>query len=641
MAGASISSIGLTGLLSYQQAIATTGHNISNSGTEGYSRQRVEFSSNDAEFNGLGFSGRGVQVADISRVFDSFTVQQIRSYTSSSEQFAFYSRLAQQVDPILSDSENNINAHLQRFFDSLSALAAEPASIPLRNQVMSEGRALTERFNDVTQRLNDIRSDLNQQTESLVRDINGITKQISDANLSVVEGISIGGNREPNDIIDQRDRLLKDLSSLVDIQVVELDDGMVNVFLSNGSPLVVAGENKSLGTELSALDTRNLDVVLTNLGGNTVITERINGGQLGGLLRFREEVLDTAAHQVGLIAQGVAQTFNATHRFGMDVNGSLGTDLFVAPSVEVIAASDNTGGLGASASISDVSQLIASSYQLFYDGTDFQITRLSDGTTTNLGAGPAPFNVTVDGLDISITASTPVQAGDRMTLSATRNAGAEIALAFSNSARLATAAPTRTQAVTSNVGEAVISASEIIDPTDANLLDTMRIQFNDPATTYDLIDVGTGTTVAAGVAYVDGQDITVNGSRFQISGQPVAGDQFLLEPNLTSVGDGRNALRLFDIKNQTPMLNGTTSLQQAYTIGVSDVGIQARQAAIGEAAQTALLDQAVRTRESLSGVNLDEEAANLLRYQQLYSAMAQVISVADSLFNTVLGIVNS
>lgn len=638
MAGPNIFGIGTSALSTFQRAIATTGHNIANVNTEGFSRQRVDLTQRTPQFSGAGWIGSGSEVVTTERVFSDFLTREIRSGTTNFNQLETFYKYASQLDRLLADQDSGLQPAFDGFFNSMQELADYPSSLAVRQTVLSEAEALASRFNSLNQQLDSIRQASDLQIRGTVGEINGLADSIAAINQRIVT--IQGSGHEPNDLLDQRDELLRELSERVSVTSLEQTDGSVNVFIGNGLNLVVGNQTNALSAIPSNFDSTRLDIAI-DLGGTTVpITAQIAGGVLGGLHQFQNGVLDQAYNELGLIAIGLADTFNDQHQLGQDLLGNLGGLFFndVATTSPVTYASTTNTGTGViDADITDVNALTASDYEVSFDGAVYTLTRLSDNTT--VASNAALGALTGDGLSFSLT-SGAINANDSFLIRPTRNGARDLAVAIATTNEIAAAAPIRTNSALANTGSAVISAGVVNTPPppNANLQQPVTITFNNPPTTFDVAGVGTGNP--AGVAYTSGGSITYNGWTIEISGTPAAGDVFTIESNVGGVGDNRNALLLAGLQTQNTLRNSSASFQSSYGAFVADIGVQTHQADISQQAQKSLLDQTTAERNSVSGVNLDEEAANLLRYQQAYQAAAQVISTAGTLFDTLLGAVS-
>jgi flagellar hook-associated protein 1 FlgK len=622
MAGADILGIGTSGLLAYQRAIATTGHNISNAATEGYSRQRTEFSTQTPQYAGFGYLGAGVKVAGVERVYNEFLNGQVQASTTDFGRLDGYYNLALRLDTMLSDNASSLSTAIQEFFNAVHDVAGEPASMTARETLQSEALTLSERFGSLDRRLQEMRQDINSELDAAVSDINDLAKSIARLNQDIAAKQASG--LQPNDLLDQRDQLLTRLSGLVGTTSVTQQDGTVNVFIGRGQSLVIGHQAFSLATMANVYDPTRKDIGYQTSGGNIIdMTTQLAGGRIGGLLDFRRQALEPALGSIGHLAQTFAANINAQHTKGMDLEGNLGANFFQTDTPQVLTAATNTGTGSLAVSVANTAALVPTDYLARYNGAgSWTVTRLTDGVTTT-GAGP----FALDGLVIA-PAGAPV-AGDSFLIRPAGTSAATLRPLLSSARQVAAAAPIRTAANIGNLGDAAISAGEVQDATNPALLTTVTLVFANAAN-YQVNGAGPL------IPYVSGANIDLNGWRVQIAGTPAAGDSFKVEKNTGGSGDNRNALALADQQSANLLHNGTSSYEGAYGQLVATVGTRAHSAEINLNAQRAIRDQAVAARESVAGVNLDEEAANLVRFQQIYQAAAQVISVANDLFDSLL-----
>jgi flagellar hook-associated protein 1 FlgK len=430
--------------------------------------------------------------------------------------------------------------------------------------------------------------------------------------------------------MDQRDHLVELLNKDVRATVVRQDDGAYNVFIGNGQPLVAGILAFELRTMRDPLDPTRMTLAYPVPGGQVQVPEgAITGGRLGGLLAFRTETLDPAQNELGRVAVTLADTFNAQHVLGQDLNGQPGGAFFSVGAPRVSPSTLNTGNavIGATVDSATIGALTASDYRLDYDGANYTLTRLSDNTQQVYAALPQ----TVDGFTISLAAGAAA-AGDKFLIRPTVNGGSTLNVAITDPTKVAAAAPIRTARAGANTGTGTISAGTV-NTLDPNLQQPVTITFTSP-TTFDV--TGTGTGNPTGVAYTAGQNISFNGWTLQISGAPAAGDTFSVGPNGGGAGDNRNALALVALQTRKILDGGTASYQSAYSSLVGDIGTKTHQFEVTSAAQATILEQAKTARESFSGVNLDEEAANLMRFQQAYQASGKMLQIASTLFDSIL-----
>jgi flagellar hook-associated protein 1 FlgK len=353
----------------------------------------------------------------------------------------------------------------------------------------------------------------------------------------------------------------------------------------------------------------------------------ISGGTLGGLLDFRREMLEPTRNQLGQIAVGLASVVNAQHHEGMDLLGNLGTDLLGVGAVGVLPQSTNTGTGTVAVTRTNAGALTSADYILEFSGGAWSARRADTGATVPLtGAGTLASPFTADGLSI-VVGGTPVN-GDRFLVRPTAGAVAGMSVLVTDPARIAAAAPIRTSKATTNTGSAAISAGEVLDASNPALRNTVNIAFID-ATHYSVNGAGSFT-------YTSGGNIDVNGWRVAITGTPAAGDTFTVANNTGGVGDNRNMLAMTQALSQGVLSGGAESVNGAVSRFVGGIGVATNQAQSGADAQKVILQDSQAAVDSVSGVNLDEEAANMLRYQQAYQAAAQVIRITQDMFDTLI-----
>jgi flagellar hook-associated protein 1 FlgK len=637
--GSSILGIGISALSAAQAALVTTEHNISNVNTPGFRRQQITQSAALPQFTGSGFFGKGVQVDTVKRIYSQFLDSQVLQAQTQAKYYDSYSLQINQIDNLLADPTAGLSPALQDFFAGVSDVSANPDSAPSRQSLLSSAQTLATRFQSINQRLTEIRDGVNSQITSVVTEINSYAQQLADLNQKIALAQSSSSGQQPaNDLLDQRDQLVAELNQRVRVSVITQSDGSYNIFIGNGQSLVVGDHASALSVQPSLEDPSRLDLAY-QLGSASVPinSSSLTGGTLGGLLVFRSTSLDSAQNALGRVAIGLGQTFNNQHRLGQDLNGALGGDFFNVGAPNVISYGTNNAASTISASITDAKALTTSDYRFAFDGTNYTLTRLSDNTAVSTTTAPtAGTPLTLDG--VSVTAAT-INAGETFLIQPTRNGARDLSVAISDTARIAAAAPIRTNAASANLGSGQISAGSVNPPPppNANLQDNVAISFID-ATHFSVTDTTTSTVLAASVVYdpSTGATLTYNGWTATIGGEPSTGDTFTVGPNTSGVSDNRNALLLAALQTSNTLAGGATSYQGAYSQLVNEVGNKAREVDVNGKAQAALVTQTQQLQQSVSGVNLDEEAANLVRYQQSYQAAGRMIQISSSLFQTLL-----
>jgi flagellar hook-associated protein 1 FlgK len=624
---ADILKIGLSALLAQQRAIAVASNNIANASTPGYSRQRVELTERAAQRIGNDFVGSGVTAALTRRIGDDVIADQLRAASAGFRRSEAFVGFAEALDNLLADEQTGLNITLQTFVNAVQDVADDPSSTAARQVLLSEARNLASRFDTMDRRLNEIGNEVSARLVTTTTEINSLGAGIAEINRQIITSGVSSERPPPSDLLDQRDRLLERLAELVKVDTAEQRDGSLSVFIGSGQVLVLGTTAAQLEVMPATLDPSQPQIVLRGTNTNVNVTPFLTGGELGGTLDFSREMLGRARAELGRLAVGLTDAFNTTHRNGMNLQGQLGGDLFAVAGPLSFEAVTNTGSGALTVTIADVGELEPASYRLNYDGVSYSLFRADDGTAVaTTGAGTLADPLVAEGLSI-VVGGAPA-AGDQFMIQPLNHVAGSVRVLVTNPAQIAAAAPIRTRAELSNNGDGTISAGEVANVADPNLLATTTIEFL-TAATYSI-------NGGAPVAYTPGADIVVNGARVQISGTPAAGDEFVIESNAGGIGDNRNALSLIDALGSGIFDSGNVSLHAAVGQLVTGVGAQTVETQNRRDAQKLLMDQTRDRLDSIRGVNLDEEAADLLRFEQLYQAAAQTMGVANTLFDSLL-----
>ena len=545
--------IGTTALSALQRAISTTGQNIANVNTDGYSRQSVSLSARPAQDIGAGYLGSGVQVTSIDRAYNQFLANDVQQRTASSGYYSLYANAAERVDSMLGDPSTSIAQAMDSFFASAEAVANSPTSLPERQVMLSNAETLVQRFDYIVSRIDDVTKEMNSQINSAVSEINQLAGGIATLNNEIAK-VSGGSTGLPNDLLDQRDALLVQLSSLVDTKTLAQDDGSLNVFIGRGQPLVTGSVAETLATQTDPeLGSTSLVTLSAFVAGSSDVSDFLTGGKLGAALTVTDEVVNPTRRELNLLAVGFAETVNAIQEAGDDLQGVDGVALFtetegvVKSAASVDDSTANSGNATVTFTVTDAKLLTGDSYRVDYTATGVNLRNLTTDAVTTLTANPQ----TVDGVRVTYTAQ-----------AATGAAGA-------------------------NQGDAFI-----VDPLfQASSLFAVKI--DDPA------------KIAAA-------------------------------SNRGAAGDNTNMLAMIELRDQSLLKGSTATYGDVYNNLLSDVAVRTQRAQSSAETETALLGSALDRQSSLQGVNLDEEAANLVRYQQAYQAAAQIVAVANEVFDTLL-----
>ena len=676
---ADLLNIGLSGLSASKTSLSVTGHNISNVNTPGFSRQETVQATRTPQFSGAGYIGSGTTLTDVRRTYSEFLTAQLRSSTALNSDVDAYKSQIDQLDALLAGSVTGVTPSLQKFFSSLQTAAEDPANIPARQLVLSEAEGLARRFNTIYDRLSSQNEFLNKQMTAVTDQVNRLAGSIGQLNDAIA--VAAANGQPPNDLLDERDESIRQLSEYIGVTVVPQSDNTVNVFVGSGQPLVVGNTVSRLETSPGLGDPSRVEVQFVSGSSRQTVTSLLTGGELGGLIRYRSEALDSTLNSLGRIALSVSSEINDQLGQGLDLKGQVGSALFgnfndplladlrARPFADNPSISTSPPGADASLTITDTSLLTASDYRLEFDGATYSARRLSDGaamTVTNT-AGVLTFTGPLSGLgqgfSVTVSGAPAPAAGDRFMLEPTRRGATDIQTVLDQPDQLAFAAPAEAQATLNNRGSGVIGQPNLTQgpaPISiaalsgaAGFFGANGLTMTFSAATNQLSIAGSGSGAvfvpASPVTIVPGQQNTLqvsNGTytfEFTLSGVPQDGDSFTLDFNASGVSDNRNALKLVDLQNAqvigvdpTAGIANGTSFTDGYGELVERVGTLTAQTRVDSQATGAILKQATDSRDSLSAVSLDEEAANLIKFEQYYQASAQIIQVARSLFDTLI-----
>lgn len=637
----SLFNIGLSGLNTAQNALTTTGHNFSNAATTGYSRQTTIIASANGQYTSSGFYGQGSNTITVQRVYDGFLTGQLRGATSASAELAAFSGQISQIDNLLADQKGGLSPLMQKFFAAVQTVSDTPADTAARQGLLSAAKALAGQITSSSDYFKQLQDGLNTQIKSTVTQVNDYSKQIANLNKEISRMTAASGGQPPNDLLDQRDQAVAELTELVGAKVVVQDGGTYNVFVGNGQPLVMGSDSYEMVAVASAADPGRTTVGYTLPSGNVIEAPEgsVTGGSLGGLLRFRTESLDAAQNAIGRISLAIGQTFNEQHKLGIDLNGAIGTDLFALGSPVVYANKGNTSAAIASATITDAGDLTTSDYALKFDGTNYTLMRLSDNKVVATQPGAtAAYPMTMAGEGFSVSIDVAMNANDSFQIQPTRNAAAGFGTLITDPAKVAAASPARADASTQNSGTGTAKLTNVAAGFGLLANAPITAKYDSVAGAYTFTGAD-GTAVTPDTTVVNGTatEFTFDGMTFTFDGAPKNGDTFTLANNTGATSDNGNMLALAKLQT-AKTINGTSSFNDAYAQLVNDVGSAAKSADIASTSQDSITNQIYVAQQSVSGVNMDEETVNMLKFQQLYQANARVIQTASTLFDTLIGI---
>ncbi|WP_040262296.1 flagellar hook-associated protein FlgK [Pseudomonas massiliensis] len=676
---ANLINIGLSGLSTSQAALTTTSNNISNVATAGYSRQSTVSSAGALQsIGGAGYVGTGTTLAEVRRIYSSYLQNQVSSSTALDAEASTLSTNAATLDSLLSDKATGVTSVLSDFFTSLQTAAASPSDTASRQLLVTAASTLSNRFNTIASQISSSNTDVNSQLTTLSEQVNTLSKSIASLNQQIV---SMAGNGTPNSLMDARDEAVRQLNELVGV-TVQQRDGQYDVYLGSGQALVSGTSSNTLTAQPSASDPTTYGLTVNYASYSTEVTSVVSGGQIGGLLRYRSEVLQPAQNELGRLAMVVSDSINQQLGQGLDANGDFGSSLFssinstAAVSNRSQASASNSAGSGnLDVTITDSSALTAYNYAVkFTDANTYTVTR-SDGTAMGshtLDEDPAP---SIDGFTLALNGNS-LSAGDSFTVTPTRNGASQITTVMTDVSKLAFAGPLAATSSSGNSGTGSVTQPTLttkLDVYDSAALAKaqsgienglpVKLVFGSASngsqgyTVYNAsgASIGTGTIVPNqtntlsvtvpmlddnGNAMLDADGNAMTASfQMNVSGSPAASDSYTVAFNSNGASDNRNATAVVNLQNTRTVgasSGGGVSMTGAYAKLVEDVGAKAAQASSDATATAAVLTSATASRDSVAGVNLDEEAADLVKFQQYYTASSQIIKTAQEVFSTLL-----
>ncbi|VVN30774.1 hypothetical protein PS645_04818 [Pseudomonas fluorescens] len=682
----SLLNIGMSGLAAGQSSLMTTGNNIANVDTAGYSRQQTVQGTKASQQYGNVFIGSGTTLADVRRVYNSYLDAQLQTTTSLNSDSAAYLNQVTPLDKLLSDSGTGLNGALTKFFASVQNVNAKPGDDASRQLLLSDAQALSNRFNSVSAQLNEQNANINGNLTSMADQVNKLAATVAQLNQRISEVSGAGGS--PNELLDARNETVRQLSTFTGAQVVERE-GSLDIYLGSGQPLVMGNTVNKLETVPSKDDPGRLALQLNRGSSSVDITSIMTGGEIGGLLRYRSTVLDPAMNELGRVALVVADQMNSIQAQGIDKNGDFGSTLFSGINSAAQMAQRSVATIGNSVgsgnfevSIEDTGKLTLNDYKVtFTSATDYTVQRLPGNTAVgsySTTTTPAPV---IDGFSLKLAGGNAA-AGDTFKITPTRNAASAIKTEMTDSKRLAIAAPLGAAIAAGGSGTLTIPASgqptlttkfDIDDVAITTAMQTglknstpTKIVFGDVSAdgttqTYQFLDAKGGVISSGSIKPGQNNTLSLNIPLKDASGAPMPAPpaaQYTVSFDMTVAGspgkgtavnvslaqpgtlDNRNGTALAGLQTAQTVDTGTASkgisLTDAYGKLVEGVGSKAAQGKLDTAATSAILANAKGARDSVSGVDLDEETGNLVKYQQYYTASSQIIKAAQAIFSTLI-----
>lgn len=641
-------------LTTNQAVLQVIGHNIANVNTDGYSRQTVALGQVPGQKVGSGYFGKGVEITGVTRSYNAYLTRESNLTQSVAASDAIRFQRLQQLEQLFPMGEAGMGTQLNNFLNSWADVAASPTNQTARGVVLSSAEEFASRLRQTSTQLDELGVTTRTQIEAGIREVNRIVKDIADLNQRIAVSGTSGG--APNDLLDQRDKLVADLNQYVQTSTLIANDGTMTVFAGGSYPLVLG----TTVTELVNPPPTNSEGELTLAFGNKdalMNTSLLGGGQLQGLLKFHNEDLNDVRNQLGRLALSLTEQVNRQHRAGLDLNGQAGLDFYRAIDLSnAVLPSDGNGGsaqlsVAVSTAADAPTSFVATDYELSFDGSDWAIKRLSDNTyldATGAFGSATPVALTMpqtfDGLTLTLD-SGAAQAGDTFVLRPFADVARQVQVALTSPTQLAAASPVLVEAGSTNGSNlAVESLYRPADTSEPVGWDKSEIYFgSDPVSgtsypgQYRVITYTPAATVSAPQDFVSGQPIVVDGFQLTLRGTPTTGDKFTVRPPVggelmnQSVGNAQALLALRDVDS----FQGYT-LSDGYIPVFAEVSTSIQTAKSAATFSSSVADSAESARANQSGVNLDEEAARLVQFQQAYQASAKYLQAVQSLFDTLL-----
>jgi flagellar hook-associated protein 1 FlgK len=653
MSGSALMTIGKTALFANYAALQTAGNNIANVNTAGYSRQETQFETSQGQFTGSGFFGKGVSVATVTRAYNELLTQQaVASKSVAAADTARNDRLLQ-LENAFPTGTAGLGSAAGNFLNAFIDLSNKPADSATRQVVLSQAQDLAARFRAAGDQLSALQSGVTQEVKTSVGTVNTLAQQVAKLNQQITAYRGTG--QSPNDLLDQRDRLVGQISELVNVTTVEADDGSVGLFIGGGQNLVLGSNASTLTAVADPFDPAKVQLAMREGGIDRAIpADSLQGGSIAGLLRFQNNDLTAANNLLGQMATAISGAINRQQKLGLDLStpAQVGGDLFSVGSARVLDASSNAGNAALSLIVTDPARVQASNYSVAFDGTQYTVTRLLDNkavTGSPFTAAAVAAGVSFDGMSLQSSTGT-AQAGDRFLLEPVATASQNMRTVLSNPNGLAAAAPFTASTGAGNTGTATVGSLAVVNPPPAyDRTLTATITFTDGSGHYGW-SLSNGTTSpvsppAAPLLWTAGTPISLNGFELNLDGVPRSGDVVSVAPTTSISSNNGNALAFADLANvgivaSMPQTSGAASpgmtITDAYASAISDIGVRVQGSKAATTISGGVATAAETARANAAGVNLDEEAARLIQFQQSYQAAAKILQVAQSVFDTML-----
>ena len=636
-------SIGKSAMYASYAALQTTGNNIANANTAGYSHQEVQLADAPGQFTGSGFFGKGVNVASVTRAYDQYLTQHAVATGSTAAADAARLDKLTQLESFFPIGSAGVGYAAGGFLNAFADLANNAADGASRQVVLSDAKELAQRFGAVGDRINALQAGVSQDLRTSVASVNTLARQVAAMNLSIAS--TRGSGQTPNQLLDQRDQLISQLSKLVNVTTLGADDGSIGLFIGGGQNLVLGATANTLTASADTFDAAKVQLGLREGSvDRLVLQDALAGGSISGLLKFQNDDLTTARNLLGQMATAISGKVNLQQSLGLDGGqpAGRGAPIFAVDAARLLGAASNAGTARLSLAVTNPARVQASDYALDFDGANYRITRLADGqAATGSPWSPAQLaaGIQLDGMALQLTAGTAV-AGDRFLLQPVATAAQSMTAVLASGRGLAAAAPFTASLSANNTGSATIASLAAVNPAyNGSLSAAIVFTSNTGDYNWSLSDGSSGSAT-----WVAGAPISLNGFELQLAGVPRNGDTVAVAPTVSVASNNGNALAMVSIGKAGIVAtlgpagasSAPLSITDAYASAIADVGVRVQSGKTAAGISGGVAAEAESARANKAGVNLDEEAARLIQFQQSYQAAAKMLQVAQSVFDTML-----
>ncbi|KQU71320.1 MULTISPECIES: flagellar hook-associated protein FlgK [unclassified Rhizobacter] len=650
MSSSALLGIGTRAMFANYAALQATGNNIANANTEGYSRQQVVLETAKGQFTGAGFFGKGVNVSSVIRSYNSFLTTQASATKATAAGDAARAEQLKQIESVFGTGKSGVGYSAGELLNAFVDVANQPADSSARQVVIARAKELANKFAAAGDQLQSIQTGVTQDIKSSVDTVNSLAQQVGKLN-EQIQALN-GTGQPPNDLLDKRDTLISQISGYIGVTTIKADNGSIGVFVGGGQALVLGANANKLTTVPDAYDPSKVQLGISVGSGlsSMIPQDALSDGSISGMLRFQNDDLVDARNLLGQMAAAISGAVNQQQSLGLDMGkpANFGSPLYAVGAPRSLPAASNAGDAVFGVTLTDTTQVQASDYELQFDGTNYSLTRLSDNTAavgSPFSAAQMAAGITVDGMTIQMTAGASV-AGDRTLLQPVGNAAKDMRAVLSDPNGIAAASPVTSTFAATNKGTATLASLAAV----SNSLDrtlTANVSFTSDTGDYnwELLD-STGAQVSAGTGtWTAGSPIALNGFELKLNGVPKTGDTVAVKPTTSTEANNGNALAFVGIGTKgivggSTLANGTVTpgktITDAYASALSDIGVRVQSAQTAASISDSAATQAESARANKSGVNLDEEAAKLIQYQQSYQAAAKMLQVAQQVFDTLL-----